>query len=1187
MNKAAIKNFAIWARRELIEKVTKKAKIYGIEKDKEMKEMDTALNGQVLTFDDKKARRILIEKIDKDGFDETIEEVAYTWFNRFIAIRFMEVNGYMPSHIRVFTSENNEFEPQILSEAIHIDLPGLDKSKVLELYNAGNKEEELFNYLFITQCNALNEVLPGMFQKLNDYTELLFPDGLLRDDSVIDVMISEIPEEDWKEQVQIIGWLYQYYISEQKESVFTDLKKNIKVSKENIPAATQLFTPDWIVRYMVENSLGRLWIEGHPDDELKANWKYYLEEAEQEKKVEEQLSKTRKEYEEIKPEDIKCIDPAIGSGHIGAYLFDVLIQIYESYGYKRRDAVSLILENNIYGLDIDERARQLAYFSLMMKARQYDRRFLSRRDIPQPRVYAIEESNFFKTEDGKSTVEYFANGDKDLKKDIDSIIEDMTDAKEYGSITVVNPVNFEAIYSRFNEIRKDMSINMYGLLALEQLLPLVEQAEVLSSKYDVVVTNPPYMGNRGMNPKLSKYVNKNYKDSKSDLFTVFMESCKEMTKSNKFQAMITQHSWMFLSSYEKLRKKIQNIDIVNMAHLGPRAFEEISGEVVQTTSFVFRNKYVSNYKGTYIRLIEANSQDTKEEIFLSGKERYGTSQNNFKKIPGMPIAYWASDSVIDAFENGTSIEKLLDVKQGLATGNNKIFLRMWYEVEQNKCKFDSENAEDLIKANKKWVPCNKGGQRRQWYGNYDYIVNWENDGSEMKEYTSKLPQGTWVRLKSREYYFREAITWGLITSGGFSIRYRTLGGIHDVSGMSAFYSEKANLKYILGLMGTKIADYIFELLNPTINLQIRDFKNFPVIKVDNSVEKEVINISNENITLSKQDWDMHETSWDFEKSPLLSNKVDGRVETAYESYKFEVNERFTKLKENEEELNRIFIGIYNLEDELTPEVSDRDITVAKIFDNKKDIDDEIKGNKYVMTREDVVKNFLSYFIGCVMGRYSLDEEGLVFAGGEFDSSKYTSFKADGDGILPITDQEYFEDDIVELFVKFLKITFGEEHLNENLDFIASELKGKKSDSSRERIRNYFLNDFYKDHCKMYQKLPIYWQYDSGNNDACKGLFYLHRYDKDMFARIRISYVFEVQDRYKQELVRVEDTIAESSGNKKIELQKRADALKKKIIESQQFEEKVQHIADSYIEIDLDDGVKENYKIFKDVLAKIK
>lgn len=1174
MNKTAIKNFAIWARRELIEKVTQKAKIYGIEKDKEMKEMDTALNGQVLTSDDKKARKILIEKIEKDGFDETIEEVAYTWFNRFIAIRFMEVNGYMPSHIRVFTSENNEFEPQILSEAIHIDLPGLNKSKVLDLYNAGNKEEELFNYLFITQCNALNEVLPGMFQKLNDYTELLLPSGLLRDDSVIDVMISEIPEEDWKEQVQIIGWLYQYYNTEPKDEVFSRPKSE-KIQKEDIPAATQLFTPDWIVRYMVENSLGRLWIEGHPDDELKENWKYYIEEAEQEKEVEEQLSKIRKEYEEIKPEDIKCIDPAIGSGHIGAYLFDVLIQIYESYGYKRRDAVSSILENNIYGLDIDERARQLAYFSLMMKARQYDRRFLSRRNIPQPKIYAIEESNFFKTENGKNVIEYFANGDNDLKKDIDSIIEDMTDAKEYGSITVVNPVNFEAIYSRFNEIRKDMSINMYGLLALEHLLPLVEQAEVLSSKYDVVVTNPPYMGSSGMNPKLSKYVNKNYKDSKSDLFAVFMELCNRMAKKNKFQAMITQHSWMFLSSYEKLREKILSLDIINMAHLGPRAFEEIAGEVVQTTSFVLRNFNIPNYRGTYVRLIKASSQIAKEKLFLSGDFRYIACQENYEKIPGSPVAYWASDVVNKVFNDGKSIEKYIDSFQGIITGNNSKFLRLWFELCVSKIAFDRKNMDEIDVNKQYWIPYNKGGNFRKWYGNQEYVVNWEN-GPDDKTRGKKT---------FKEFYLREYVSWSYITSSTLATRFFPEGFLWDVSGSGIF--DKGNvLFYLQALIGSKVGMKFLQFINPTMNYQVENILQIPII-LNKDYKMDIENITKSNITLSKLDWDMHETSWNFKKSPLLSNKMDGKIKTAYESYKNEVNERFEKLKANEEELNRIFIEVYGLEGELTPEVSDRDITVAKIFDSKKDIDEEIKGNKYVMTREDVVKNFLSYFIGCAMGRYSLDEEGLVFAGGEFDSSKYTSFRAVEDGILPITDQEYFEDDIVELFVEFLKITFGEEHLNENLDFIASELKGKKSDSSRERIRNYFLNDFYKDHCKMYQKLPIYWQYDSGRNSACRGLFYLHRYDKDMFARIRINYVFEVQDRYKQELTRIEDRIAESSGSQKIELQKRADVLKKKIIESQQFEEKVQHIADSYIEIDLDDGVKENYKIFKDVLSKIK
>lgn len=1166
MDKTAIKNFAIWARRELIEKVTQKAKIYGIEKDKEMKDMDTALNGQVLTSDDKKARDILIKKVKEDGFDETMEEVAYTWFNRFIAIRFMEVNGYMPSHIRVFTSENNEFEPQILSEAIHIDLPGLDKSKVLELFNDGNKEEELFNYLFISQCNALNEVLPGMFQKLNDYTELLLPDGLLKEDSVIDVMIREIPEEDWKEQVQIIGWLYQYYNTEPKDEVFSRPKSE-KIQKEDIPAATQLFTPDWIVRYMVENSLGRLWIEGHPDDELKENWKYYLEEAEQEKEVEEQLEKIKKEYAEMKPEDIKCIDPAIGSGHIGAYLFDVLIQIYESYGYKRRDAVKSILENNIYGLDIDERARQLAYFSLMMKARQYDRRFLSRKDIPQPKVYAIEESNFFKTENGKNIIEYFANEDNDLKNDIDSIIEDMMNAKEYGSIVNVNPVNFKNIYKRFDEIRNEFIISTDAILALEQLLPLVELAEVLADKYDVVVTNPPYMGNRGMNSKLLKYVNENYTDSKSDLFAVFMESCNRMTKKNKFQAMITQHSWMFISSYEALRDMIQDIDIVNMAHLGSRAFEEISGEVVQTTTFVFRNNYVLNYKGTYVRLTEANSQDSKEEMFLRGEERYIISQINFDKIPGKPIAYWVSDQLFNCFDS-TLLEDVYETKKGMFTGNNNYFLKLWYEIE---CK----------KLGNDFRFYNKGGGFRRWYGHNDIIIRWHNNGKEVKEYKGS-------GNVNDKFFYDSCLSWNLVSTAPFCCRVVEEGNVMGDAGPICLINKSdVNYNYLLGYLNSNTFNKFIAILNPTMNYPPGIVGKVPLI-IDKIKKEELINnYVNKNVIISKNDWAEHETSWGFEKSPLLSNKVDGLIESAYESYKNGVNERFERLKENEEELNRIFIEIYGLEDELTPEVSDRDITVAKIFDSKKDIDDEIKGNKYIMTREDVVKNFLSYFIGCAMGRYSLDEEGLVFAGGEFDSSKYTSFRADGDGILPITDQEYFEDDIVELFVRFLKITFGEEHLNENLDFIASELKGKKSDSSRERIRNYFLNDFYKDHCKMYQKLPIYWQYDSGKNGACRGLFYLHRYDKDMFAKIRINYVFEVQDRYKQELVRVEDTIAESSGNKKIELQKRADALKKKIIESQQFEEKVQHIADSYIEIDLDDGVKENYKIFKDVLAKIK
>lgn len=1178
MNKTAIKNFAVWARKELIEKSTQRAKIYGIEKDQEMKEMDTALNGQILTKNEKNARTVLIDKIKKEGFDQTIEEVAYTWFNRFIAIRFMEVNGYLPSHIRAFSSEDNEFEPQILSEAIHIELDGLDQSKVLDLYNAGNKEEELFSYLLITQCNALNQVLPGIFQKINDYTELLLPEGLLREGSVIDSMIKDIPEDDWKEQVQIIGWLYQYYISEQKDEVFSRPKTQ-KIQKEDIPAATQLFTPDWIVRYMVENSLGKLWYEGHPDEELKTSWKYYLEEADQENEVEEKLKEIRKEYADLKPEQIKCIDPCIGSGHIGVYLFDVLIQIYESQGYKNRDAVRLILENNIYGLDIDERARQLAYFSLMMKAREHDRRFLTRDYIPQPKVYVVEESNYLKTESNRHALDYFINGNKELKESIESIINDMEDAKEYGSIAIVNPVDFKSLYQRFDEIKSE-EITLDRLVILDELLPIVELAEVLSSKYDVVVTNPPYMGSSGMNPKLSNYVSQNYKDSKSDLFAVFIESCHRMTRINGLQAMITQHAWMFLSSYEKLRVKIQGLDIINMAHLGPRAFEEIGGEVVQTTSFVFKNSSIKDYRGMYVRLIDANSQDAKEEMFLSGENRYVTSQNNFEKIPGMPIAYWVSQQFIGNFSM-ESISNDYIPKFGMSTGDGDKYIRCWFEVEFNEIDYNSENLKAANEQNNTWVGLDNGGAFRRWHGNRDSIVLWKNDGSDIRNNKKSA-------VRSPQYFFKPHISWTLVGGGNYSVRYFNKGFALDTASNAIYFKKDIVDFNVLGMLNSKIAKIYLDVINPTLNFSCGVIGKLPYPNNNLDLSRNV----EENINLSKLDWDMHETSWDFKGSPLLANKSDGLIASAYESYKAQVNERFTKLKENEEELNRIFIEIYGLEDELTPDVADKDITVAKIFDKKEDIDKEIEGNKYILTREDVVRNFLSYFVGCLMGRYSLDEDGLAFAGGDFDPAKYVSFKADVDGVLPLTDAQYFEEDIVETFIQFLKITFGQEHLNENLNFIAAELKGKQTDSSRDKIRNYFLNDFYVDHCKMYQnkkhqKLPIYWQYDSGKNNACKGLFYLHRYDKDTFARIRINYVFEIQDRYKQELARLETKINGASASERVTLQKEADALKKKILESQTFEEKIQHLADSYIAIDLDDGVAENYKIFKDVLTKIK
>ena len=684
MDKNAIKKFAVWARTELIARVSLKGVEYGITEDNIVDAATDSINGKVLTDTEKKQRMACIAEINDKGYKQVMEEVAYTWFNRFSALRFMEVNGYLPSHVRVFTDEENNFKPQIITEAIHLDLDGLDMEKVYELKEA-EKTEELYKYLLIVQCNALNKILPGMFQKISDYTEILLPDNLLRDGSVIQQMIELIPEDDWKDAVQIIGWLYQYYNSEKKDGVFAALKKNVKITKENIPAATQLFTPDWIVRYMVENSLGRLWLEGHPDakeqllpteeeqsayvagnrDPEDTKWHYYLEEAEQEPEVQVQLAEIRKGYAALTPEQLKVIDPCSGSGHILAYMFDVLMKIYESYGYTTREAVANIVENNIYGLDIDDRAAQLAYFAVMMKARQYDRRFFSRGI--QPHVYAIVESNHI----DKFSVEYFYNGDAKLKAVMDTIISELHDAKEYGSILTVTPQDWSALYDRFAEITED--IHMSRDVALAELLPLVQVAEALAQKYDVVVTNPPYMGGSGMSAKLSDFVKKNYPDSKSDLFAVFIEKCGQMAKKNGYQAMITQHAWMFQSSFEKLRIKMSQVDAVNMAHLGSRAFEEIGGEVVQTTSFVIRKQYIKNYKGTYARLLEPSTQQGKEDMFLSGTNCYLARQDDFSKIPGLPIAYWTSDSIFLLFEECEPFENYGTLKVGISTANNNRF----------------------------------------------------------------------------------------------------------------------------------------------------------------------------------------------------------------------------------------------------------------------------------------------------------------------------------------------------------------------------------------------------------------------------------------------------------------------------------------------------------------------------------
>jgi len=1166
MNKNAIKKFATEARRELISRVGQRALRYGIS-DKEVgNPNDDSVGGYLLSSTEKKQRAALIEQIKEKGYKQVMEEVAYTWFNRFSALRFMEVNNYLPSHVRVFTDEDNNFKPQILTEAIHLNLDGLDMEKVYA-YKEADQTEELYKYLLIVQCNALNKILPGMFQKISDYTEILLPDNLLREGSVIEQMITCIDEDDWKDAVQIIGWLYQYYNSEKKDEVFVALKKNVKITKENIPAATQLFTPDWIVRYMVENSLGRLWIEGHPNDELKSEWKYYLNEAEQEADVQAQLDQIRKEYATITPEQIKCIDPCCGSGHILAYMFDVLVQIYEAYGFTTREAVASIVENNLYGLDIDDRAAQLAYFAVMMKARQYDRRFFIRGI--QPHVYGIAESNHV---DG-FTLDYFCNGDAKLIEAMKTIIEELHDAKEYGSIITVSQQDWDALYARFAKTEEDIHISREA--ALRGLLPLVQVAEAIAQKYDVVVTNPPYMGASNMNPKLNDFIKQNYADYKSDFFSAFVIHCSEMVKKSGYCGFFTPYVWLFIQSYEKMRNYLYTqATIETLIQFEYSAFEEAT---VPVCTFAFQNRHVQK-KGCYLRLVdfrggmEVQRQKTLEAITNHDCGfYYEQSTDNFSKIPGSPVAYWVSPKMLEAFETGNKFAG--ETKKGILTGDNNTYLRLWHEINKNKMALAVYSHEEMIRSGLKWFSVTSGGEKRRWYGNFDTVVNLENDGADIKAHVKNF------RLRDPQYYMLEAITWTEISSGIFTCRYVPSGILFGNGGPVSFFFN-GKLKYHLALLNSNVAMEILRYLAPTINYGPEQINRIPIV-YDHEVR--VNEVTNECVMISKTDWDSFETSWDFQCHPLLQyaaftpqmvaqEEANGYLATnsiadAYRNWEQACDERFNQLKANEEELNCIFIDVYGLRDELTPEVEDKDVTVRKA-DLQRDI-----------------KSFISYAVGCMFGRYSLDVDGLAYAGGEWDTSKYTTFEPDKDNIIPICDDEYFEDDIVGRFVKFVEVVYGKDTLDENLKFIADALGGKGR--PKEVIRNYFLNGFYADHCKMYQKRPIYWMFDSGKKNGFKCLIYMHRYQSDSIARIRTDYVHEQQARYRTAIAGLENRIVNASTSEKVKLNKQLKTLNDQATEIHEYEEKIHHLADQMISIDLDDGVKKNYEIFKDVLAKIK
>lgn len=1184
MNKTAIKNFAIWARNKLIADVSYDARLIGITENGIAKPLPQSFGGTQffdigtaepysISGEAVRQRDKLIEVIQqkekdtdyKTAYQYVIEEVAYTWFNRLIAIRFMEVNDYLPSHIRVLSSESGKLEPDLVTTPFDAELPftAEEEAQIFQL-KQDNKLDEVFRILFLKQCNALNEILPALFEKTKNYTELLLSLSVIDQDGVVYHLIHDIPEDDFNiergGQVEIIGWLYQYYNTEPKAAAFA---KNGKITKEEIPAVTQLFTPDWIVRYMVENSLGRLWVEGHPDCGLKENWKYYLEEAQQEPEVQAKLSEIRKEYAALNPEDIKLIDPCMGSGHILVYAFDVLMQIYESAGYSQRDAAKSILEHNIYGLDIDDRAYQLAYFAVMMKARQYNRRILNGENTCH--VYAIQESNSI----NRAHLKYFGAGMDDIEKNaakmqLEGLLDTLTDAKEYGSILNVEGYNWELLrrFVAAEDTDGQISMDSVGVEdTAEQLNRLVDIGETMARKYWVTITNPPYAAISNLSPKVNDFVKANYPDSKVDLFAVFIERCGLMTRVSGYQAMITQHAWMFLASYENLRDKLLNKELINLAHLGPHAFDEINGEVVQTSSFVFCNDFFSNYNSTFVQLVGGKNEAAKAAMFISGEHRFNKTNEQLREIQGTPYtAYWASDVVLSAFKKSHLVGDVSEPRVGMATANNDRFIRLWFEVNRNKFGINISSRKEAVESRKKWFPFAKGGEQRKWYGNNDTVVNWENDGFEIQNFKDEKTGRIRSHNYNLDYIFSSALTWTVIGTEKTSFRFCPVGFLYSNSGYGLFCNNEKTKYYLLGFMNSKIAASLLKILSPSMGFESGYLRKLPLIESD-SLDSIVERVKH-CIDGSNAEWDSFEVSWDFKKHPLLRNV--SAISEAFAQWQLECEDRFNQLKANEEELNRIFIDIYGLQDELTPEVEDKDVTVRKA-DLQRDI-----------------KSLLSYAVGCMFGRYSLDVEGLAYAGGKWDSSKYQSFIPDADNVIPITDEEYLDDDIVSRLCDWLKVVYGADTLEANLDYIAKAL-GNKGSTSREIIRNYFLNDFFKDHCQTYSvtgsgKRPIYWLFDSGKQNGFKALVYLHRYTPDTIGNLRIDYLHKMQRVYESEINRMQDMMDHSENAREVAAaSKRKDKLAKQLKECREYDEKISHLALSRIELDLDDGVKVNYR----------
>lgn len=1164
MNTSNIKKYAPQARNDFIAAMRKQAAKYGITTDSilpaEQKGDLLLIGDQVFPLSVMKPREKLIKRIQTSSFEQTIDYIAYSWFNRLCAIRYMECKGLLDHGRRVLSSaDGNGGLPQILEECLDIDLPGLDASRVAELKLDGNKDEELYRELLLAQCHALNQVMPLLFEQVSDESELLLPDNLTKTDSLIRDLVSSIPEEDWSD-VQIIGWLYQFYISEKKDQVIGKVVKS-----EDIPAATQLFTPNWIVKYLVQNSVGRLWMMAHPESTLASSWEYYIQPAEQTDEVNAQLKqlidvRISEDGDTLNPESITVLDPACGSGHILVEAYDCLKAIYLERGYRSRDIPRLILENNLYGIDIDTRAAQLASFALLMKAREDDRRLFS--NPPKLNIIALQDSQPERLEAFSQDLASTGIEESDLKE----LLGLFEHASTFGSLIQIPAACAKKLPGLETKLNTAVeSGDIFAQQSAQELLPLLQQAKLLAKQYDAVIANPPYMGGKGMNTALKDFAKKKFPDSKSDLFAMFIERGFAWCKDSGFNSMVTMQSWMFLSSYEVMREKIlQDRTIQTMAHLGARAFPEISGEVVQATAFVMQGTYLNGFKPVFFRLVDT-TQDSKEVELKAGLNRFdSTIQDDFKKIPGSPVAYWVSSLVANVFVGSSKATAIANSRAGMTSGNNDFFTKQWFEIIFSKIKLDSESVEDALKSRRKWFPYNKGGAYRKWFGNITLVIKYDTENRELLKNTGN-------QCASEECYFKEGMTWTDLTSSNLGARFLPKGNIFDIAGHCAYAVVDDGHLLALGMFNTNFINSISKVINATMHFQPGDFRKLPYpkdFKHEESIKKLVRNC----IEIAKTDWDSYETSWDFTQNPII-HKEQPNLEQAFATWQQQNANAVAEMKRLEEENNKLFIDAYGLQDELTPEVPDAQITLTRA-DREKDS-----------------QRLVSYALGCMMGRYSLDEPGLIYAHAgnqDFDASRYQTFPADADGIIPLTEMHWFEDDATYRIREFLTAVWGKDTLDANMQWLAESLDKKASETAEDTIRRYLASKFYKDHMQTYKKRPIYWLFSSGKQGAFQALVYLHRYNESTLARMRTEYVMPLISKmaaYANSLETAKESSDSAAEIKRIE--KKLQDLHKQQAELSSFEEKLRHYADQRITLDLDDGVKVNYGKFGDLLAEVK